>query len=145
MKTFKFLIPLALALLVSIGFVSCGGGSDRDISRHSSDSDYSSNSDSGLSALAGTWELFQQGDAIGEAALFRMKISRDGSLTVRFTACPGLGQNDVVLADGSGRATLSGSALYVELTNGKGKGDVYQFNVSGNTLYTLDGDRLTHK
>ena len=133
MKT-KFYLFL-LIVCMSMVSVSCGGGKNE-----SSNNSYSSSRDSDLSEYVGTWELFQQGNGVGESAVFKMKIRSNGNVEVKHWAS-GFGHEEI-LDEGSGKCRLIGSTLVVELTSGRSRGTIYEFDARRGGLY-INGQRLS--
>ena len=138
MKTFKLILVAFASLLLTTGLTSCGG----DDSSNSGNSSYSSDCGSNLSEYAGKWQIFEPGDLPGESATLTLTISRNGDAKILLTICPGMGQNDIVIDEGSGSAQLSGTRLYVELTKGKSRGNTYNFVATDGHIYTSDGQEF---
>ena len=137
MRLKKFISLIAIALVCVIGLSACGGGS--------SSSSSASSSGSSLKEYAGKWVLFQRGNRMGESATFTLDLKSNGNVSVRHSATPGMGQSDVILDEGKGKAELNGTVLYVELTSGKSRGTTYRFIAKGGQIYDADGTRLTRQ
>ena len=130
------IIAIVLVIFSALDIsVSCGRGKNE-----SSNNGYSSSRDSDLSEYVGTWELFQQGNGIGESASFRMKIRSNGNVEVKHWAS-GFGHEEI-LDEGSGKCRLIGSTLVVELTSGRSRGTIYEFDAKRGVLY-INGQRLS--
>ena len=141
MKTCRFILAIFAALMLLTSLSSCGG-EDSSNGAHSS---YSSGSGSDLSEYAGKWQIFEPGDLPGESATLTLTISRNGDAKILLTACPGMGQNDIVLDEGSGTARLNGTSLYVELTKGKSRGNAYNFVATDGHIYTSQGQTFSRR
>lgn len=142
MKTIKLILAIFASLMFMVATASCGGDEN---SNGRDDNAYSDNREADLSEYVGKWVIFEPGDLPGESATFTLNISRNGDVKILLTACPGMGQRDVVLVEGSGKAQLDGTRLYVDLTKGKSRGNSYQFVAKNKTIYTSDGQTFYRK
>lgn len=134
----KNLVILISLILGAFAFFSCGSSN--------SDSDQSNESsyeDDRLAEYAGKWELFQQGEQLGDNATFTLVIHKSGSAEVEHIAS-GFGYSKTI-DKGSGQAFISGNTLTVEITDGVSRGNVYQFKANNGDLYLPDGVRLRKK
>ncbi|MDE5848894.1 MAG: hypothetical protein K2H38_02015 [Muribaculaceae bacterium] len=133
----KNFLLLAFALMLAVGFPSCGGGS----SSSNSGSEYSSSES--LSRYAGKWELFQRGNSPSESATFTLKISSNGNASISHYARTGY--TDTCLESGDGYAELNGDVLFVEITSGKSRGTTLRLIARDGRIYTADGEAFSKR
>lgn len=95
------------------------------------------NSSTSLSNISGKYSYFQPyyGNRKGSLSII-LKISASGNVDF-IESVAGLGWEEIK-ANGSGKASISGNVLNVELTSGKGRGHIYKFKIIGNSLMLGD-------